>query len=512
VLAFSPAGTILATGGHDQVVRLWDVARCKQLQPPPGHESFLGSVCFSGDGNTVASSGDGTLRLWEAASGKEIGKKGQVPRGFLLFESGFDHAAFTPDGRHLMATKDGKIHRWDLQTGKELAHLDPRLGFSAHVALAASSNVVAVAGERGKVHVGDPVTGNEIFRLPAAKTLVAALALSSDGKYLAVGSYGDPPAIRGFIALWDTTTGKRVWQFTAPTQLFGVVALTFSPDSKILVAGIQGSDIAHRATVFDVPTGKELAPFEGPISSIWSAAFSPDGKTLATGAGEAGVIRLWEVASRKIRLVLRGEQGIVRSLAFAPDGLRLASAGNDTTALVWDIAGASLKAPLSEQKLALAWTDLGADAVAAYRAIRILGANPERSIPFLKKLLTPAVGVDPQRLARLIGDLNSDRFHSRKKAAAELAGLGEAAEPGLRATLRGEVAIEARQRIERLLKALETTTLREARALEAVEHMALRGSPAAREYLRLLAAGAAHARLTREAGACLARVNRITHP
>jgi RNA polymerase sigma factor (sigma-70 family) len=518
-LAFSPDSKILATAGYDQIVRLWNVADGKEIEPPPGHQNAVGSIDFSADGKTLAStSGDGTLRLWDATTGKETGRKGQLGRGEFRFGSSFYYVRFTPDGRHFVAVND-KVHRWDLRAGKELLPLNPTHGASSHVALSADGKAFAAAepgytdgkGARGGsgVFVVDLITGKQILRVPGAKTLVGALGISSDGKYMAVGSHGTPSGDTGFIAVWNTLTGKRVWEFKAPKQFFGLVALVFSPDSKILVAGIQMLDIGHRAIVFETATGKELAPFERPVSSLWSAAISPDGKTLATGAGEGGVIRLWEVATRKIRLVLRGEQGSIHALAFSLDGLRLASAGNDTTALIWDLSAGAGKTRLSETELARAWDDLAGTASDAYRAIRTLSAAPEQSIPFLKKLLAPVTIADPQRMVQLLADLSSNRFTARENAARALAKMGEGAQPGLRAGLNAESSLEARQRIERLLQSLEKTTLREARAVEALERMAVQGSPTAHQLLQVLAEGAPDARLTREAGHCLEYCKRV---
>jgi RNA polymerase sigma factor (sigma-70 family) len=509
-LAFSPDGKLLAISGHDQVVRLWDVATLKEKELPPGHQSPVGSLCFSADGKTLASTSDGTLRLWDTASGTETGRKGRLA-GNRRF-SGFHSVRFTPDGRQLVAASSGraladeKIHRWDLHTGKELVPLNPPDGSSTHVAVSADGKVLAVA--HSEILVSALITGKAILRLPGTNRPVGALALSGDGKYVAVGWHSQESGSKGSIVVWNTTTGKRVWEFKSSKRLFGVGTLVFSPDSSILVAGIQSAEITEHAIVFDVATGKELVPFEGPISFLWSAAFSPDGKTLVTGGGEGG-IRLWEVATRKIRLVLRGDQGIIHSLAFSPDGLRLASAGNDTTALVWDLRGEDARTRLSDQQLARAWSDLAGAADDAYRAVRILSAAPEQSVPFLKKLMPPVAAADPNLLERLLADLGSARFAVRDKAARELAEMGESAEPALRAALKTNRSLEARQRIERLLQTLEqVTTLREMRALEALERTAVQGSRPAHELLRTLAGGAPDARLTREAVHCLERANR----
>ncbi len=111
---------------------------------------------------------------------------------------------------------------------------------------------------------------------------------------------------------------------------------------------------------------------------------------------------------------------------------------------------------------------------------------------------------------RLISDLDSDRFASRDEATAELAKLGELAEPALQKTLRDTPSLEVRQRAERLLERLKgpTTPGQHLQTLRAVEVLEQLATPEAREVLRKLAAGAPAARETYETAAALERLAR----
>jgi WD40 repeat protein len=125
-----------------------------------------------------------------------------------------------------------------------------------------------------------------------------------------------------------------------------VWSVAFSPDGKTLASG--GSDWTIK--LWDTATGKERATLKGHRGDVFALAFSPDGKTLASAAGDLsrptafGEIKLWdlgaETAGNAIRPIrtLTGHAGSVRCLAFAPDGKTLASGGWDQTVRLWDVA------------------------------------------------------------------------------------------------------------------------------------------------------------------------------
>src|SRR5262249_25578280 len=228
-----------------------------------------------------------------------------------------------------------------------------------------------------------------------------------------------------------------------------------------------------------------------------------------------GDVQLWEVASGKTRGRFTGHRGRVWSISFAQDGRRLASGSADHTAIIWDITGrlrdGRLPAvELSAKELDGLWADLAReDAIRAHRAIWALSAAAKDAVPVLRKQVQPASGVDEKRIAKLIGDLDSDTFSVREKASEELAALGEAAEPAIRKALQGEPTLELRRRAEALLAKIKERVrapqqLRPLRAIEVLEHI---GTAEAREVLQTLAKGAAGAELTQQAQAALNRLS-----
>jgi hypothetical protein len=171
---------------------------------------------------------------------------------------------------------------------------------------------------------------------------------------------------------------------------------------------------------------------------------------------------------------------------------------------------AGLGRPLTPAEVERYWAALaGADPEAAADAIGYLAATQaasERTVPFLRKSLTPALPPDPRRLRPLIADLDSDHFDVREKAQRELERMGEDAVPALRKALDGKPPAEARRRMEAILKQPRSPLPEAVQAIRAVEVLENIGTPDARQVLESLAQGAPEAGLTREAKAALERL------
>jgi hypothetical protein len=243
-------------------------------------------------------------------------------------------------------------------------------------------------------------------------------------------------------------------------------------------------------------------------------AFAPDSRTLVTGAAD-GTLKLWETASGRPVRCFRGHTGEVTSVAFSSSGWEVASGSRDGTILVWDVAGIRSRkggAPrLGDRQLEALWEALAdADAAVAHRASWQLVGTPEQAVQLLGERLSRVQRIPPERLARLITEVEDKRFRVRERALRDLESFGELAIPVLRRFLARRPSVEARRRVGELLERLEAPDLRprQLRVIRAIAVLERVGGEKARQLLETLSSGAPSARLTVEAMATLQRLHR----
>jgi RNA polymerase sigma factor (sigma-70 family) len=495
---FSPDGKVLA-GADGSSVTLWDVASGKPCHDF-GHSYCINAVAFAPDGKTLVSAAtytDPVIRLWDPLTGKQKA----AWHGHVY---GMDGLVFSPDGRLVAsASQDETIRLWDFATGKEVRRLHGKRGMAVAVAFAPDGKTLASVS-KGVLQRWDVATGREIRTFDDLGPTYPDVAFAPDGKTIAVGRQGGKT-----VQLRDLATGMEVGGLRSTGS--PVSRFYFSPDGKSL-ATTSSNDATVR--LWDLAAGRELRTFAAvpaprDRADAFNCAFSPDGRTLAAGYADR-TVRLWEVASGRERARFDGHRAEVSGLAFSPDGTLLASGSVDRTVLVWDVSGQRLAAGRRGAALDTLWADLAAaDTGRAFRAVQALEAAGDQTAAFLRERLRPAAGVEAGRLARLVKDLDGDRFEVREQAARDLLKLGDVSEPALRAALAGRPSPELRRRAESLLEQCDPAhspeRLRVLRAVEVLEHV---GTPAARQVLEVLCQGAPEARLTREARAALYRLAR----
>ncbi len=333
-IAFAPPdGKVIATGSLDNTVRLWDAAAGKELarlgrQNKAKTIGQVIAVAFSPDGKTVAAgSNDGTVRLWDARSGQALhevaGGQGYVAA-----------VAFAPDGKSFATAHwEGKTAViWDAATGKELRRLTGHAEVLSALAYSADGKVLVTGSADRSVRVWDAGTGRELRRFDAG-AFVEGVAVSPDGKLVATA------AREKGLRLWDLSTGAPVGKLPFPEESLGAVA--FAPDGKTLAAASasfprEGGEVFGRVVLFDVAARKVLRQLtEGDHYPIKALAFSPDGKAVAASGWISGSFRLWDAATGEERLA-GGHNAQLTAAAFTPDGRRVITSAWDETARLWD--------------------------------------------------------------------------------------------------------------------------------------------------------------------------------
>jgi len=276
-VAFAAAGTRMATASAAGV-EIRDTATRRVLATGSGPAADWHLVAFRPDGGQVAAAAaDGTLALWDAATGSRVATPGRHTRPVTAL-------AYSPDGRRLVsASLDCSVRIWDSAAGTRLHQL-----------------------------------------ITARLKRFQAAAFSPDGSRVAAGDSG------GGIRVWDVATGKPVRSREDPD---GILALAWSPDGRWLATG----DTAGVATVRDAANLELVARIAGHGRLLSSLAWSPDSRLLATASHDrTRTIGLWEATTGRPVRTFKGHADAVTSLAFSPDGALLASTGVDRTLRLWD--------------------------------------------------------------------------------------------------------------------------------------------------------------------------------
>jgi WD40 repeat protein len=315
---------------------------------PPGARARLGTLhlwqggaisalAFAPDGKTLVSASDSpTLRLWDAATGKEL-------RQFRGHRGPVCSVAFAPDGKTLASGSAGgddpTIRIWDSVTGRQLRQWTGADDVPLCLAFAPDGHLLASAGKDGSICFWDPATGKELRQLKGPQqTVMTGLLFSPDGRSLAswhpwdgFGRGRGPGSQSPGVILWDAGTGKRLRKYEVQTGHFP--AFAFSADGQVLATGDQEGHV-H---MWDVTSIEEARRIPSPASSVALVAYAPDGKTLAV-ATEDGYIRTWAADTERALLTIQTDRRPLRALVYSPDGKTLASGDERGRIRLWDSA------------------------------------------------------------------------------------------------------------------------------------------------------------------------------
>ena len=356
-VAYSPDGTRLAVAGSIGIwiydaqtdaeldffssVRTIDQDEFEgELIIPSGHRYHIGCITFSPDGKILASGGwDHTIVLWDAITGQQ--KAVLKDNNFNAMGGDVRCLSFSSDGKTLASGHgDGNIRLWDVKTTKQKKLLG---GHSSHVycmSFSPADKKMLVSGSHEELWLWNVATGkhqsiyiateilkkvesdgSRIYEWPA----VFALSFSSDGKTLATAHRDST------VRLWDIETKTAKTIFKGHTDF--VDSVRFSPDGKTLISGSWDKTVR----LWDVRTGEQKATLIGHADRIESVAYSSIGRTIAS-KDDGNTVRLWDTTKGKHKSVLKGYTPHIRSIEYSPDGTVIASAGSDGKIRLWNAA------------------------------------------------------------------------------------------------------------------------------------------------------------------------------
>jgi WD40 repeat protein len=332
---WSPDSKTLATASRDRTVRLWDIATGGETGKLEGHTDEILAVAWSPSGNILASSGkDKHVRLWDPRTG--------TPKGSLEIPGPSCGLTWSVE-KAVPPSPKVPVHVWEPEPGRFL-----RIALGSnnrHSLLSPDGNMVTYVDASG---FGFQVvsSGNVAYSRRWGPSVRSKPAWSPNQGKIAAYDVGSPACLR----IWETTTGKQL--SSSQLTLYSFVGLAWSPDGTTLAASSRDRELMRL-----LPVGGD-----GPIvnikdlkGSVWAEAWSPDSQTVAYICDDR-TVRLCDRATARIIHTLEGhKEGRVLALAYSPDGKTLAS-GSGESVRIWDVATGQLMRALKTHAECLAWS------------------------------------------------------------------------------------------------------------------------------------------------------------
>ncbi|MEM7310503.1 MAG: protein kinase [Planctomycetota bacterium] len=347
---FRPDGAQLAQPTSQGKVTLWRVTASGSAEVEArigSHRDAARIVAYSADSRLIATGGEScAVHVTRLAGYDRV-------RSFSGHRSEIVGLAFSPDGRWIAsASSDGNLRLFDLQAE------DPRTlrggSYLYAAGFDASGEVLVVGTTDGELLLHDSLSLVPYARVPLweGESIVQDLAFDREHGRVAACSR------RGQLVIVELESGDTVGRI----EHEGVLSASFAPDGSTLAVASP-----ERLSIYDARTFELLraAPIEGCPEPY--VRHSPDGRWIAFASGNAGpmavdrtCVTLLDARSFGVRAELRGHTDRVRSLAFSPDGDRLATASFDSTVRVWSVPdGSEVTPPLAShvgQVCAVAWS------------------------------------------------------------------------------------------------------------------------------------------------------------
>lgn len=294
-LCFTADGRLIVAGIVEKKLKTWEVttkASERELGPTARDYSL---VKISRDGSVIALSEGYTIKIWELATGRELPSL-NLPNLGVFMDIGAAFVNFSYDGKKAATGGYGTpTLLWETASGKQIQQFKGRSNMAYAVAFSADGNQLTSGGRtRWDLRTG---RGLRLTSAPSDKLFGVP---NPDGKLIAMFGLNNST-----ITILATPSGRVVQTLSRSNTNEGVQRLSFSPDSRLLVAVymevITSTQVARTAPpssavkIWDIATGRELHTL-ALGSSPSEVGFSADGRVLAT-LGSQGEVALWDVAS-----------------------------------------------------------------------------------------------------------------------------------------------------------------------------------------------------------------------
>jgi WD40 repeat protein len=374
LIVFSPDIGRVVVNSPSNSATIWDLRSGAQLAVFRGHQDTLSAIALSPDGrNLITADMKGEVKLWDAVTGRETlslkkqpvwvrrcafspdsrwvitvdesqrvkcwdARTGREMQPFISQEDTISAAVFLPDGRRLLtAAKDGRLLLWDVRSRRKLTTLNGHSGHTSILTFSPDGKTLATGSYDRTVKLWNLTTGKELATIKGHGAAVFAASWSPDGKRL-VTSGADKS-----IKVWDVDAQLNMVGPTEKITKYFATGLT-STGNEFLAVGVTAG---NQIIIYNLSTWQVIAKLVTHGDKILSAAFSQDGKMLATG-GMDGLVMLWDTATGRLIKALQGHTSFVYSIAFSPDRRLLISGGKDMTLRLWDLAAGQQIASLED--------------------------------------------------------------------------------------------------------------------------------------------------------------------
>ena len=325
VLSFSADGQLIASGGNDKIINLWQWQTQELKQRLSGHTDWIWSLKFTQKDNLtllISTSSDNTARVWNIDTGKTVYVYDKLPELAGVVWS----VAFSPDGETFASGTATKVQLWNINTRQWIRDVPDRSTRVRALCFSPDGKLLAGTNDRQEIVVWKVATGERLETLEVPSTAaIWSLQYTPDGtKLISSGTE--------VIQLWDMINYQPINTLKQPYHR--VRSVSYSDRQNLLAVGSDDRLIK----IWDMNRGQSVRTLSGQSNRLWTLAIGKvnDTATLASGSDD-GCVRLWNASTGELIHTLSGHEGRIRSVAFSQDGQLLVSASNDKTIRVWDL-------------------------------------------------------------------------------------------------------------------------------------------------------------------------------